>query len=454
MSLRTPSWLIGLLLVIALVPLGSAPTWAEYVLVTATASAFLALALRGIATAGVDDTARTMLSGVDGLALLCLPTIVVVQIVAGITTNYTEGALIDIVRAGLVLVATTIFYVLVHSAVSNHASFRSVLTILAAIGAIEAAYGVFNLLAGNERLLLYQRWAYHDSATGTLVGRNHFALLMEMSLPIAVVVTATSRSSRPAGLPPKSDEIAQRLLLGSFIVLIGLALVFSRSRMGVLSFAAACLVVLATARALRHDRSASKHQVRDQLMVPGVSLALVAIYVLVIGVTPAFERFANLATDLETGRLPIWKAAASMAMEKPLLGHGWGTFDSLIEGYKPSPTGLNTRYAHNDYLQVLVESGCVGLALVGWLLFVFARRFVSILAKPLPPDARTIIVWLGVAIVAALGHSLTDFGLRIPGVGFMFAAVLALFVRASQDPQILVKPRRRRRAPMGEQGVA
>ncbi len=454
MSLRTPPWLIGLLLVIALVPLGSAPTWAEYVLVTATASAFLALAVQGIAAAGVDDTARTMLSGVDGFALLCLPTIVAVQIIAGVTTDYTDGALIDIVRAGLVLVATMLFYVLVHSAVSNHASFRSVLTVLAAIGATEAAYGVFNLLAGNEHLLLYERWAYHDSATGTLVGRNHFALLMEMSLPLAVIVTATGSSSRSAGLPPRSDEFAQRVLLGSFIVLIGLALVFSRSRMGVLSFAAACMVVLATARALRHDRSTSKHRTRDQLVIPGVSLVLVAIYVLVIGIAPAFERFANLATDLETGRLPIWKAAASMVMEKPLLGHGWGTFDSLIEGYKAAPTGLNTRYAHNDYLQVLVESGWIGLALVGWLLFIFARRFLVILAKPLPPDARTIIVWLGVAIVAALGHSLTDFGLRIPGVGFMFAAVLALFVRASQEPQILVKPRRRRRAPTGEDGRA
>jgi len=67
-----------------------------------------------------------------------------------------------------------------------------------------------------------------------------------------------------------------------------------------------------------------------------------------------------------------------------------------------------------------------------------------------PPDARTVILWLSVAIVAAAGHSLADFGLRIPGVGFMFAGVLALFVRVSRAPQLALKPRRRRRAAEGE----
>ncbi len=446
MSLRTPTWLVAVLLIVALIPLGSAPTWAEYVLVAVTACSFLAVVVRGVAEQGVDETAGALVSGMDGFALLCMPVLVVCQIVAALAIDYTHGALIDIMRAGLVLVATVLFYVLVHGAIRDHKSFRAVITVLAVVGVGEAAYGLFNLLAGNEHLLLYRRWAYHDSATGTLVGRNHFALLMELSLPLAVILAATGRPAHRDGMPAPSEELAQRSLLAGVAIVISLALVFSRSRMGILSFGAACLVVLTTAQLLRPDRAQRKHPTRDQLAIPLVSLALVGVYVLLIGVAPAFERFANLASDLETGRLPVWQAAATMAMEKPIFGHGWGAFDSLIEGYKSSPTGFNTRYAHNDYLQVLVESGVIGLALVGWLVFLFARQFIGILRKPLPPDARIIVVWLGVSIVAALGHSVTDFGLRIPGVGFMFAAVLALFVRAAREPQLLTKPRRRRRA--------
>jgi O-antigen ligase len=134
-----------------------------------------------------------------------------------------------------------------------------------------------------------------------------------------------------------------------------------------------------------------------------------------------------------------------MVKDHPVFGHGWGSFASLIAAYKPAPTGFATLYAHNDYLQVLVESGIIGLALVSWLLFLFTRRALSLLSQPLPPDARTVIVWLTVAIVAALAHSVADFGLRIPGVGFMFAAVLAIFVRVSGEPQLALRPRRRRR---------
>jgi O-antigen ligase len=150
--------------------------------------------------------------------------------------------------------------------------------------------------------------------------------------------------------------------------------------------------------------------------------------------------------------LPIWRAATAMALDHPVFGHGWGSFNFLIDGYRDTPTGLDTSYAHNDYLQVFAESGIVGLAFVLWLLALLGRRIFRALSSPMSAEARFTIVWLTVGIVAALVHSIADFGLRIPGVGFMFTLLLAIFVRVSAEPSLVTGRRRRSRRPTPADG--
>jgi O-antigen ligase len=453
MPLRTPAWVPAALLVFALVPLGSAPTRAEYALVMATTATFLVMVFRGASELGFPAYGATLLRGVRLPLLLALPLLVFAQTLAAVFTHYTSGAPTEILRAGLGLYAIVLFYVLVHDAIHDHASFRTVVATVALVGALEAAYGVFNLLAGNERLLLYPRWAYPDSATGTLVNRNHFALLMALSFPITVINARMERRPSSHGGNRASEEIARRMVLALASVLVGLALVFSRSRMGVISFLVACATVPAVARLLRPDSLSHPSTRRAGWGIPLASATLVALYALVIGVTPAVERFTNLWKDLETGRLPIWRAALAMARDRPIFGHGWGSFDFLVDGYRDAPTGLDTSYAHNDYLQVFAEAGIVGLALVLWLLTLLGRRILRSLSTPTIPEARFTLLWLTIGIVAALVHSIADFGLRIPGVGFMFTLLLAMFVRVSAEPGLVVERRHRRRSRQSDPGA-
>ena len=435
------------MLAFALVPLGSAPTRAEYALVVATAATFLVLVFRGARQLGFHAYGRTLLHDVNLPVLLGLPLLVLAQTLVAVFTDYTSGAPSEMMRAGLGLYTTALFYVLVHDGLHDHASFKTIVFSVALVGVLEATYGIFNLLAGNEWLLLYRRWAYEDSATGTLVNRNHFALLMALSFPMILINATLERGSSHRRQAARDSEVfARRMLLVLASVVVGLALVFSRSRMGVISFGVACLVVPAIAHLLRPDPHAVTGTRRVGLGIPLLSAVLVVVYVLVIGVTPAFERFANLWTDLETGRLPIWRAATTMALDHPIFGHGWGSFDSLIDGYREVPTGLDTSYAHNDYLQVFAETGVVGLAFVTWMLVLLGRRVVHALSSPTNPEARFTIVWLVVGMTAALIHSVADFGLRIPGVGFMFTALLAIFVRVSADPSLVTGRRARRRS--------
>jgi putative inorganic carbon (HCO3(-)) transporter len=67
--------------------------------------------------------------------------------------------------------------------------------------------------------------------------------------------------------------------------------------------------------------------------------------------------------------------------------------------------------AHNDYVQLAVEMGAVGVAIVVWALVILAAR----MREP----------WLAAAVVGILIHSTVDFSLQIPAVAALFFVVCA-----------------------------
>src|SRR6185295_14130958 len=88
-------------------------------------------------------------------------------------------------------------------------------------------------------------------------------------------------------------------------------------------------------------------------------------------------------------------------------GRGWFTW-TAVDGHQ-----LAMRYVHNEYLQVLVELGAIGLGLVLCLLVavaVFVRRG--------RPGSGSSALWAGsvAGLVALLVHSGFDFLWHIPAV--------------------------------------
>ena len=61
-------------------------------------------------------------------------------------------------------------------------------------------------------------------------------------------------------------------------------------------------------------------------------------------------------------RTRTWKNTWKLAIEKPFLGYGPGTFSMVEDDPKAGP--VLTRYVHNEYLQAFFETGLVGLATI------------------------------------------------------------------------------------------
>ena len=82
----------------------------------------------------------------------------------------------------------------------------------------------------------------------------------------------------------------------------------------------------------------------------------------------------NVDESFGTGRLFIWKNSLEMVKERPLFGSGPDTFGYHFNAYYPGDR-LEIEYdkAHNEYLQILVCNGILGL--LAYLIFVFYSLF-------------------------------------------------------------------------------
>ncbi|MBI4656005.1 MAG: O-antigen ligase family protein [Elusimicrobia bacterium] len=109
-------------------------------------------------------------------------------------------------------------------------------------------------------------------------------------------------------------------------------------------------------------------------------------------------------------RIIWWKSAFKMALDRPVAGFGTGSFLYIYPAYHaPVQWGTSSIYVHNYFLEFLSENGFPAFAV--WLFFLFSRF-------------RQIEGWRKYSILAALFHSVVDFGLALPGIFWVFCYII------------------------------
>src|SRR5439155_3284507 len=112
------------------------------------------------------------------------------------------------------------------------------------LGVFEAAYGTFQYLTGVQTVFTYTKRYYTEEGTGTYINHNHFAGLLELTLPFAAAsvfyffqLWSESRRNMARRRAPASAGSAGVLcVFYSFLLVIGLVgIIFSRSRGGILA---------------------------------------------------------------------------------------------------------------------------------------------------------------------------------------------------------------------------
>lgn len=293
---------------------------------------------------------------------------------------------------------------------------------LALFGAAEATYGLVQWLSSSPMVLWYEKEAYKDSATGTLINRNHFAMLLYLSIGALLTLarTRTEQSKRD----PSRAEARQITLVAIFAVLVA-GLVASKSRAGL---ALGLLVIASGAAGLW--RGASR-PVRLISLALGLLIALPALWV---AVPALIERAADVGIDWSDpqSRGAVLRLSADTIARYPVFGTGAGTFSQTFTFYRPKLMQVRYQEAHNDYLQIWVETGLIGLALAIAPVIAVGARVLS--ARKQGGLSADLPVWVSLGAVAL--HEAVDFPLRIPSLLLLVALMAGLFLPKSSRASV------------------
>ena len=252
-------------------------------------------------------------------------------------------------------------------------------------------YGLRTLTAGGDPF-------------GPFVNRNHFAGFVELTLPAGLALLIFRGLRR--------DMIPLTGLLT--IVPVG-AMILSGSRGGIVSFGFEIAVLALLAR----FRKAPEGPRLVALAIVGfAALALVAW----LGVGQAIERFSTLHKgDVSLGRRgTMIRGAAHIFFDHPIKGAGVGGLVAVFPRYEVAYDGLVVDHVHNDYMELLAETGILGglcgLAFL-WILIRDARR--GFIAEQ-GHFSRAIHAGAITALCGLLLHSMVDFNLHIPSNVLLF----------------------------------
>ncbi|CAN0303740.1 unnamed protein product [Phaeothamnion confervicola] len=194
----------------------------------------------------------------------------------------------------------------------------------------------------------------------------------------------------------------------------------TRSRMGNTAFFSSLLVAGCIALAL------SRHASRSTMVLIG-SLIVMDIFIVGawFGVEKTVQRIEQTtAQDVEERVDPSGQALA-IYRDFPLFGSGAGTFYTVFSRYRGEDILPFFDFVHNDYVQMLTDTGVIGLALVG------AFALMALVAALLAQARRRDPLARGMGFAAVMGivslgiHSAVDFNLQIPANAFAFMLLLA-----------------------------
>ena len=115
----------------------------------------------------------------------------------------------------------------------------------------------------------------------------------------------------------------------------------------------------------RRLRKACTGGARAAVVRVGLALGLVIalfVGVVLLGGEAGLSRFVGTvsAEDPTTGRAHFWSTTLNIIRDHPLMGAGLGAFSLAYTRYDTRNGFWRIEQAHNDYLQVLADTGLVG----------------------------------------------------------------------------------------------
>lgn len=308
------------------------------------------------------------------------------------------------------------------------------LTTLVISGTLQALYASIMMLSGLEYGFVMKKVLNQGLATGTFVNRNHLAGYLNLCLAAGIGLMIAKLGGETIHTWRQRIRSIARLLLGEktrlriYLIVMVIGLVLTRSRMGNAAFFAGTLIVGATGLLMMRNAP------RSTLLF---LVSLIVLDLLIVGAWFGVDQVAKRIqqTEITTNAdnpLPTEdrdeadRLAVNYAKDYWLTGSGGGSFYVTFPTYNNGSLVGFFDHAHNDYLELLTETGLIGLSLCALIVAMAAAQALLALRRRNDPLMRGTAFGVALAICWLAIHSAVDFNMQIPANALTMTVILAL----------------------------
>jgi putative inorganic carbon (HCO3(-)) transporter len=290
---------------------------------------------------------------------------------------------------------------------------------------LQALYGAFEVLLGLKHSIIFNL-PVRDIATGTFVYKNHFAnyLMLGLSAGIGIMVATlqTNQLNNKRNLLRSivNTLLSSKALVRICLVIMVIALVMSKSRMGNTAFFVSMSVCGFLALALIRNRNKSLTMLIISMFV--IDLLIVSAW---FGLDKVQERLTQTSLSQET-RDEVVRDALPIISDFPLFGTGGGSFYGVFPQYKKAEIHGFYDHAHNDYLQMTIEHGIPATLLLAILVILSLYKSLYAMRHRKNSIMKGAAFTVCMVIIGMLIHMTVDFPLQAPANAGYFVVFLAL----------------------------
>jgi exopolysaccharide production protein ExoQ len=336
-----------------------------------------------------------------GLRSVFVPFSVMVTVAWFITTSAWSEALTLSIAESVVIVGVAATAALVASFCSLRELVGGVMTgclaILVASVAVAVASPGYGLVSG-----AYQT----GSLQGVMLDRNSLSFVLVLGLTASLAFEFQGKWAR-----------ARKVILSA--IMFG-GVLWTSSSTGLIL--AATAVVLAVGLTLLRKIPPSRRAWPGAVCALATTVAVYFIAAHLEELLPLVERDATF-----TGRTRIWPVVRDIISTRPWLGQGWGA----VWGTTPlhlqinRSVGFEIAHSHNGYLDIQLQVGAVGLALLLLVILLTAVRGAAFFLK----SDSSLSSWAPIMTVVLLVHNISEASFPAPFTLFLIFATLVVLGR-------------------------
>ena len=335
-----------------------------------------------------------------------------------------------------------IFFAALLTFINHRSRLKKLILTIIIFSSIMAFYGILQRLAHLEGI-------YGVRATpqaipfASFVNQHHFAAFMEMTMGLTLGI-----------LFGKGIKKEMRIFLIIAALVMGIAIIFTGSRGGLISFLAVLGFIVFTNVLWDRQKSDDENEpevrvsrFRRNLLLIGGGLVLIFVLfgsVILLGGDQSLLRGIGLnvsADDVSSGRTHFWSVALKIFFDYPILGAGLDAFGTAFSRYDSWNGTFRVEHAHNDYLQILADAGILGFICVIAFIFLLFKQSLKTIGSASDHFRRNAAIGALAGCFGIVVHSFFDFPLRTPSNAFYFLAMAAIATISVYYPKLHRKRR-------------